>query len=89
MIRSVKLSAALLVHPLFGTSASNELHEGQVASMKHSKGKHLVCTAGRLWITLEHGSGDIILEPNESLDIDENGRVVISALDDSGTFKVA
>jgi hypothetical protein len=88
MIRSIKLSTALLVHPSLGASASNELRHGQIASMIHSKGKHLYCTSGRLWVTLEHGPGDLILEPNESLDIDENGRVVISALD-SGTFKVA
>jgi len=88
MIRSVKLSAALLVHPSLGASESNELRRGQVASMIHSKGKHLYCTSGRLWVTLEHEAGDVILEQNDSLDIDENGRVVISALD-SGTFKVA
>jgi hypothetical protein len=88
MNKFMKLSTALLVHPSSRASVSNELHEGQVASMIHSKGKHLYCTAGRLWVTLEHGPGDVILEPNESLDIDENGRVVISALD-SGSFKVA
>lgn len=88
MIRSVKLSTALLVHPSLGASALNELREGQVASMRHSKGKHLYCTSGRLWVTLEHGTGDVILEPNESLNIGENGRIVISALD-AGTFKVA
>ena len=61
---------------------------GQVVSMDHTKGKKIACTDGRLWVTLEHGSGDFILEADQSLDIDENGRVVISALD-SGAFKVA
>lgn len=89
MIRSVKLSAALLVHPSLGASSSNELARGQVASMKHGKGKHLYCTGGRLWVTLEHGAGDFILEANDELDIAENGRVVISALDARGSFKVA
>jgi hypothetical protein len=88
MNRFMKLSTALLVHPAFGASVSNELRQGQIASMMHSKGKHLYCTSGRLWVTLEHDPEDVILEPNECLDIDENGRVVISALD-SGTFKVA
>jgi hypothetical protein len=76
------------VHPAFGASVSNELRQGQVASMMHSKGKHLYCTSGRLWITVENAPEDVILEPNESLDIGENGRVVISALD-AGTFQVA
>jgi hypothetical protein len=56
--------------------------------MDRGKGKTLACTAGRIWVTLEHGSGDYILEAEQSLDIRENGRVVISALG-SGAFEVA
>lgn len=89
MMRSIKLSSVMLVHPVLGSAGKNELEPGQVASINHSKGKHLFCTSGKLWVTLEHDAGDYILEADEELDIDENGRVVISALDSSGTFKVA
>jgi hypothetical protein len=88
MNKTIKLGAALLVHASAGANVAEELLPGQVETIEHGKGKHLYCTAGRLWVTLEHDGGDHILEPNQSLDIEENGRVVISALD-SGAFKVA
>jgi hypothetical protein len=88
MNKTIKSGAALLVHASTGSSVAEELLPGQVETIDHGKGRHLYCTAGRLWVTLEHDAGDHILEPNQVLDIDENGRVVISALD-SGAFKVA
>jgi len=88
MNKIAKYPTALLVHALAGSSLAEELLPGQVETLDHGKGKHLVCTAGRLWVTLEHEGNDHILEPNQSLDIDENGRVVISALN-AGAFKVA
>jgi hypothetical protein len=88
MNKSLKLSAALLVHQGLGSTVAKELKAGQVDMMRHGKGKHLYCTSGRLWVTLEHRSGDYILEAEQGLDIEENGRVVISALD-SGSYRVA
>jgi len=88
MNKSIKLSAALLVHQSLGSAVAKELLPGQVDTMRHGRGKHLYCTSGRLWVTLEHCSGDYILEAQQSLDIEENGRVVISALD-SGSYRVA
>jgi hypothetical protein len=88
MNRMNKFASALLVHALAGSALAEELQPGQVETLNHGKGKHLVCTAGRLWVTLEHRASDYILEPNQSLNIDENGRVVISALN-AGAFKVA
>jgi hypothetical protein len=88
MNMTIKLLTALLVHASVGGKMAEELLPGQVETIRHGKGKHLYCTAGRLWVTLEHEGGDHILEPNQHLDIDENGRVVISALD-TGAFKVA
>lgn len=67
---------------------STQLQPGQVVAIDHSKGRKIACTAGKLWVTLEHDESDYILEAQQSLDIDENGRVVIGALD-SGAFKVA
>lgn len=88
MNKTMKLGTALLVHPSAGATMAEALLPGEVETIEHGKGRHLYCTAGRLWVTLEHDSGDHILEANQSLDIDENGRVVISALE-SGAFKVA
>lgn len=84
----MKLSAALQIHGNFVTDKAWRLQPGQVVALDRTKGKKLDCTAGRIWVTLGHGTEDIILEANQSLPIDENGRVVVSALD-SGSFKVA
>jgi hypothetical protein len=88
MNKMEKVEAALLVNAAAGSSLAEELLPGQVETIEHGKGRHVICTAGRLWVTLEHEGSDHILEPNQSLDIDENGRVVISALN-TGAFKVA
>jgi hypothetical protein len=87
MNKMIKLSNALLVHASAGAGETEVLLPGEVESIEHGKGKHLVCTSGRLWVTLEHEGSDHILEPDDSLDIDENGVVVISALN-SGAFTV-
>jgi hypothetical protein len=84
----MKLSTVLQIHGPISFDKSWRLLPGQVVSMDRTKGKKLACTDGRLWVTLEHGRDDLILEANQSLDIDEDGRVVISALD-HGTFRVA
>jgi hypothetical protein len=88
MNKFMKLGNALLIHTVAGSLVAEKLQQGQVATIKHSKGKHLYCSSGRLWVTLENEPDDHILEANQCLDIDENGRVVISALA-SGTFRVA
>jgi hypothetical protein len=85
---SMKLTTVLQIHSPIDFDRTWRLLPGQAVSIDHTKGKKLACIDGRLWVTLEHGQDDLILEANQSLDIDENGRVVISALD-SGTFKVA
>ena len=74
MSKSMKLSTALLVHQSLGSAVAKKLMPGQVDTMRHGKGRHLYCTSGRLWVTLEHRLGDYILEADQSLDIDENGR---------------
>jgi hypothetical protein len=88
MDRNMKLAAALEIHGPMAADQAWRLLPGQVVAMEHTKGRKLACTAGTLWVTMEHGTGDYILEADQSLDIDENGRVVISALG-SGAFKVA
>jgi hypothetical protein len=88
MSKMMRLATALQIHGSVLPDQAWKLLPGQAVSMDRSKGRRLACTAGRIWVTLEHSSGDVILEANQSLDIDENGRIVISALD-SGAFKVA
>lgn len=84
----MKLTSALQIHGTMVTDSSWRLLPGQVVALDRSKGSKLGCTAGRIWVTLEHGAGDFILEANQSMPIDESGRIVVSALD-SGAFEVA
>jgi hypothetical protein len=88
MNKIMRLSSILQIHGAIAPDNAWHLLPGQVVALDHTKGKKLACTSGRLWVTLEHDAGDFILEADQSLPIDENGRVVISALD-SGAFKVA
>jgi hypothetical protein len=82
-----KSSSTLVVNAQAASSLTERLLPGQVEAIDHGKGKHILCTAGRLWVTLEHEGWDHILEQNDSLDIDEDGVVVISALN-TGAFMV-
>ena len=85
------MSNLLSVLQIHGTGLADrylQLLPGEVVAIDHGKGRKIACTSGVLWVTLEHEGDDIILEPQQTLDIDENGRVVIEALGNSG-FKVA
>ena len=82
------LISVLQIHGTGLAERSLQLQPGQVISFDHGKGRKLACTAGTLWVTLEHESCDFILEPRQSLDIDENGRVVVEALG-GAAFQVA
>jgi hypothetical protein len=88
MNKILRLSALHKVQKLAASDRALRLLPGQVLSIEHGKGRRIRCTAGHLWVTLEHCPSDYILEPEQSLEIGENGRIVISALD-SGDFKVA
>ena len=88
MNMTMRLSTLLQVQGPDLAAQPWKLLTGQVVSIDHSKGHKLACTAGRLWVTLEHDGSDYILDASQSLEIDENGRIVISALGD-GAFKVA
>jgi len=86
-MNSMKLSTVLQIHNPMLSETAWRLLPGQVVAMDHTKGKKLACTDGRIWVTMENRKGDYILDADQSLDIDENGRVVVSALK-SGAFKV-
>jgi hypothetical protein len=88
MNTTMRLSTSLQIQGITLADASVRLLPGQVVSMDRSKGRRLACTAGTLWVTLEHDAGDYILEADQSLEIREDGHVVISALE-PGAFLVA
>jgi hypothetical protein len=88
MNKSIKLSAASLVHQSMGSTVAKRLLPGQIAALRHGKGERLYCDSGRLWVTLEHCPDDVVLEAQQSLDIAENGLVLVSALG-SATFRFA
>ena len=88
MNKSMQLATVLQIHGPMISDRAWRLLPGQVVSLDRTKGRKLACTEGRLWVTLENEASDFILEANQCLDIDENGLVVISALE-SGSFKVA
>jgi hypothetical protein len=90
MNKSSRLSTILQVQGPTAVDTAYRLLPGEAVSLKRSKGMQLRCSAGRLWVTLEHDKDDIILGAEQSLDIDEDGRIVISALDSgSASFRVA
>jgi hypothetical protein len=90
MNKSIRLSTILQVQSPAAVDSAWKLQPGEAVSLERSKGKQLRCSAGQLWVTFEHDKDDIILGADQSLDIDENGRVVISALESgSASFKVA
>jgi len=88
MKKLIAVVSSLMARLMAGFRTSAVLGPGQVATLRHGKGRQVLCTSGRLWVTLEHHSGDYILEPAQSLEINENGRVVIGSLD-FGAYKVA
>jgi hypothetical protein len=90
MNKSIRLSTILQVQGSAAVDTAYRLLPGEAVSLTRSKGMQLRCSAGQLWVTLEHEKDDIILGADQCLDIDEDGRVVISALESgSASFKVA
>ena len=56
------------------------LNSRQVASTREAKGLSVECLRGSVWITLEDGGYDHVLNPGERLPINTARRVVIEAL---------
>jgi hypothetical protein len=70
--------AVLQINVAGDRPAAKELQAGQVAAVR--KAKKIVCTSGRLWVTLENDFEDHILEANDSLELRSGGKVVVSAM---------
>ena len=63
------------------------LERDQLVSLRGGKGVRVACLTGALWITQEHDKEDVILEPGQSLVVDQPGLTVIMALG-SATLRV-
>jgi hypothetical protein len=56
-----------------------DLVSGELVTLDGARGTTLRVTRGRLWLTQEHDTRDIILEAGDVFTIDRTGRTVIEA----------
>ncbi|MEO6279534.1 DUF2917 domain-containing protein [Roseateles sp.] len=56
------------------------LQRGQTSRLPEARAAHLCSAEGTLWITLDHDSRDIVLEPGECFIVPNDRGVTISAL---------
>jgi hypothetical protein len=56
------------------------LEAGQLLDLTDAAGVAVKATSGRLWITQDRDSRDIVLNPNQSFVIDRPGLTLISAI---------
>ena len=59
------------------------LPAGQLFSLPVAASARILCTAGCLWLTLDHDLRDVILEPGDSFRTDEHRRALLYALQGS------
>ena len=56
------------------------LPAGQLFSLPDAASARILCTAGSLWLTLDHDLRDVILEPGDSFSTGEHRRALLYAL---------
>ena len=56
------------------------LQRGQTSRLPDARANHLSSAAGTLWITIDHDSRDIILEPGQGICVRTSEAVTVSAL---------
>jgi hypothetical protein len=61
-----------------------ELGQNQTLPILQADGVKVSCLHGSLWITQDHDSRDVILEPGDAFVMDRKGRALVSALAPSG-----
>ena len=59
------------------------LGRGQAVPLRDAKGRTVRAHAGRVWITEENGSRDVVLEAGESFRLDRSGLAVVEAFSDA------
>ena len=57
-----------------------ELAQGDVLPLDNASGVQVASLEGSLWLTEEHGKGDVILNPGESYAVEAKGRTLVQAL---------
>lgn len=63
-----------------------ELKRGSTFELAGACGNKLICVTGTIWITQHQLSNDWVLQSGEFITIENHGKVVISACNDSATF---
>lgn len=63
-----------------------KLKRGSTFELAGACGSKLICVTGTIWVTQYHLSNDWVLQSGEFLTIENPGKVVISACNDSATF---
>lgn len=63
-----------------------ELKRGSTFELAGARGNKLTCVTGTIWITQHQRNNDWVLQSGECLTIENPGKVVISACNDSATF---
>ena len=56
------------------------LQRGQTSRLPQAQATHLCSAAGTLWITVDHDTRDIVLEPGQCFVVPSREAVTISAL---------
>jgi hypothetical protein len=64
------------------------LPERQLFEITDAAGVRILCTAGCLWLTLDHDQRDVVLQPGDSFETQEPRRALLYAFEPS-TFALA
>lgn len=59
------------------------LARGETVPLRGVQGRTVRAHSGRIWITEENGSGDVVLEPGESFRLAHSGLAVVEAFSDA------
>jgi hypothetical protein len=60
-----------------------QLVRGEAVPVRDGKGRTVRAHAGRVWITEENGTRDVVLEPGESFRLAHSGLAVVEAFSDA------
>ncbi len=84
---ALKYGEVLQINAAADSLTTRSVLPGQVVVVTNARGKKIVCTSGRLWVTRENDTSDYVLDANASLNLPRRGKLVISALN-FGTFRL-
>ena len=72
---------------------TNDLNRAAIAVRKNevirlgtARGQRIESVLGRLWVTMDSDTRDIVLDPGEGFSIDRDDAVLVSALRDDARF---